>query len=100
MLLQFSNNARFITTYHLSRDLGGRSHVWVIDLLPYVVDLMLEVADLNLKVLDLRSGETRLTLTTGAGRDFREPTSNVSGQPPIIVSCRPVLDRQILQNLD
>jgi len=38
-----------------SRDVGGRSHVWVMDLLPYVVDLMLEVADLNFKVLDLRS---------------------------------------------
>jgi len=24
---EMSNNARFITTYHLSRDLGGGSHV-------------------------------------------------------------------------
>jgi len=25
--IAMSNNARFITTYHLSRDLGGGSHV-------------------------------------------------------------------------
>jgi len=52
--IAMSNNARFITTYYLSRDLGGGSHV--LGGGSYVVDLMLEVADLNLKVPDLRSG--------------------------------------------